>query len=238
MTSEAPDDRLEECTAALMTVPLEVARRLETFLRANGVACRIRKNETITPEQLAEEAMRSAAPHAAKVLDSPVVGRLLRTRVKHAMKTDIELSGAGLVPAYDVLVRPQDLPSELAGAGRAAAEPGGPEPGRAEPGRAEQPADPWARPGEVPTAATLASPAGGLGSGMAAVTALPWDAAWDLANRLQAAEMPATVLPAGDAPRGSGSIGEAMFHVVVQAGNVDRAKELAGLPPAGPPTER
>jgi hypothetical protein len=74
---------------------------------------------------------------------------------------------------------------------------------------------------------------------MAAITTLQWDAAWGLANRLQEADIPATVMPAGDAPRGSGSIGEAMFQVVVQAIDADRAMELAaGLPQPGPPTDQ
>ncbi len=221
---EEPAVRLDECTAVLMTVPLEVARRLESFLLANDVPCKIRKNESMTPEKLAEEAVRSATPEAAKMLDSPLVGRLLRTRAKHAVKAGIELSGAGLAPAYDVLVRPQDLPTELARAIE-----------QADSGVAGQAADPWARPGEEPAPTTVGDVAGGT----AAVTALPWDAAWELAARLQEANMPATVLPAGDAPRGSGTIGEDMFQVVVQASDLERATALAGGTPLdGRPTDR
>ena len=228
MTSEAGGDRLDECTAVLMTVPSEVARRLETFLLANDVACNIRRNETMTPE-LVEEALVSAVPWTAFRFYAPLVGRMHRKQVARAMKVAIELSGAGLVPDHDVLVRLEDLPIELAAAGVAPTHPGD----------AEQPANPSAGPGQGTRAATPAPPAGDLAPGTAAVAALLWDAAWDLANRLRAAGMPATVLPAAGEPRGSGSIGEAMFHVVVQAGDWDRAKDLAaGLPLAGPPTIR
>jgi hypothetical protein len=219
--AEVSEEHLEACTAVLMTVPLPIARRLETFLVANEIACKIRRNETLTPEQLAEEAVRSATPQAAKMLDSPLVGRLLRTRIKRG--ATIEVASAGTAPAYDVLVRPETLPAAWSTVEET------PSPS---PGPAEQPADPWARPGQAPpTTAPASSP------GMTAITALPWDAAWALAGRLQAADIPATVLPAADA--GGGSIGEAMFQVVVQAGDADRATELAsGAPASGPPPEQ
>jgi hypothetical protein len=215
---------LDECTGVLMTVPLPIARRLETFLLANGVACKIRRNDAVTPEQLAEDAVRSATPQAAKMLDSPLVGRLLRTRIKHAAKAEIEVTGSELLPAYDVLVRPETLPAKVA-----------PEETPSTRDEPKQSTDPWARPGEVSTAAAPAN----VGAGMSAITALPWDAAWSLAGRLQDADIPATVLPVADGPGASGSIGEAMFQVVVQSADAARAQELAsGAVQGSPPSEQ
>ena len=78
---DAPSpEALDACTAVLMTVPYGVASRLEAFLLTNGVACRTRTS-TLTPEQLAQEALRQASPAAASLLDSPV-GRLFMGKLQ------------------------------------------------------------------------------------------------------------------------------------------------------------
>jgi len=130
----AEGDPLAVCTAVLMTVPLEIARRLQTFLRANDVACRLRKSDVTAEEERAP----------------------------------------GFAAAYDVLVRPEDLPQELAGPAGDATDAG-------------------------PTGAS--PPAEGT---PVALCELPWNAAWKLVSELTAAGIPAAVLepeaPSGDTP--------------------------------------
>jgi hypothetical protein len=46
---EEPVD-LDACTAVLLSVPQQVAERIESFLTANGIACRIRQDTELTPE--------------------------------------------------------------------------------------------------------------------------------------------------------------------------------------------
>lgn len=98
------------CTAVLFTVPREVASKLEGFLRANGIACRIRRNE-MTPEQVAAEMLRQTQPGAARVLDKPFVGRMMRSRLRKDLKAEISVTGSTVPAMYDVLVRPEDLPA-------------------------------------------------------------------------------------------------------------------------------
>jgi hypothetical protein len=164
------------CTAVLMTVPYEVAKRLEVFLNANGVPCRIRKSD-VTPEALAEEALRSAAPEASEALRGPI-GRVLKAKLKRDVAADIKVQASGMLSAYDVLVRPDDLPSELA---RVDAGP------RADAGG---------------TVATAGAPAAAAPSGAATTPAgtlvtvgeLTWNAAWELVASLEVAGIPAAVL--------------------------------------------
>jgi hypothetical protein len=85
--SEPPDearDDLEGCTAVLVTVPEEVAHRLQAFLLHGGFACRIRPTTT-------ELAGAGAASQEVARAPDP---------------------GVGLAEGYDVLVRPEDLPLE------------------------------------------------------------------------------------------------------------------------------
>jgi hypothetical protein len=87
--SEPPDegrDDLEGCTAVLVTVPEEVALRLQAFLLHGGFACRIRRT-TLTPELAGAGA---SSQEVARASDP----------------------GVGLAEGYDVLVRPEDLPVE------------------------------------------------------------------------------------------------------------------------------
>jgi hypothetical protein len=223
--SEPPDEpRLEQCTAVLMTVPFAVARRLESFLGANGVACRIRRT-TLTAEQLAEEALRSASPDAARLLDSGI-GRLFAGRLRRELKAEIQIHASGLTEQCDVLVRPSDLPADAAVAPVA----GGASGGEADSGR-----DPWARPGEPTAVATTGSgteadpgrvadagPAA-AGSGAVELCQLPWNQAWALVERLGAAGIAAAVLApettARDVP-----MADRVVPVGVQAGDLERAR--------------
>jgi hypothetical protein len=232
-------EALEACTAVLMTVPREVASRLETFLLANGVACRTR-GSTLTPEQLAEEALRQASPTAASLLDSPV-GRLFKGKLQRDLRAEIELHASGFEHPYDVLVRPEDLPAGLVPAAPATDEVAGPEP-PAEREPAAAPAtgggsDPWARPGEAAPAsaedpvaqgATPEVPAVVAASGAAApvvLCQLPWDQAWALVARLADAGIAAAVMEAESAARDV-PMADRMVPVGVEPENLERARGL------------
>jgi hypothetical protein len=105
---EATDDAA--CTAVLLSVPQQVAERIESFLTVNGIACRIRLNTEMTPERLAEEYL-GQSPEATGVLDLRLLGPLLRGRLAEDQKAEIKVVGSEIPPVWDVLVRPEDLPT-------------------------------------------------------------------------------------------------------------------------------
>ena len=167
---------LDACTAVLLSVPQQVAERIRSFLVANGVPCRIRRNTEMTPERLAAEYI-AQAPGAARVLDLPLVGPLVRGRLSKDLKAEIEVVGSDLPPVWDVLVRPEDLPdpgSEVSAAGTARLNVPSPDPGSGP----DIPPE-----GESPGAPVI-------------LTELPWAEAFALAERLTAEGIPAAVMAA------------------------------------------
>lgn len=104
------EDDLSRCTSVLLSVPREIASRIEAFLRANDIPCRIQLNSEMTPERLAEEYLRSSGRDPSSVLDAPILGPLLRGRLGRDLKAEIKVVGSEIPPVWDVLVRPEDLP--------------------------------------------------------------------------------------------------------------------------------
>jgi hypothetical protein len=88
---EASEEVLDDCTAVLVALPLDDARRLERFLRAKDVRCRIRPGAIPSVETSATEAVRGQL-------------RLRRPAPPAAPPPQL----------FDVLVRPDDLPPEPA----------------------------------------------------------------------------------------------------------------------------
>jgi len=201
----SPPDPLAACTVVLFTVPREVASRLEGFLRANGIACRIRQNE-MTPDQVAEEVLRQAQPGAARVLDTPFVGRMMRSRLRKDLKAEVTVTGASSMPAmFDVLVRPEDLPTATT---------------------AGQAADPWAREGDAPPSA--AAVVGAVPPTDAPDTVLcerPWDRAWEVVALLGEQGIQAAIMPNEESTTAP-SIDSGMFRVGVRAQDLERAQGL------------
>jgi hypothetical protein len=164
---------LDACTSVLLSVPRQLAERIESFLRANGIPCRIRLNTEMTPERLAQELLRQE-PEASRVLDMPLLGPLLRGRLGRDLKAEIQVVGSDIPPVWDVLVRPEDLPETGDDADRVPAIPGLDVPRTAE----------VAASGEA--APSPGSPV--------VLCELAWDDAWRLTERLSAAGIPAAVM--------------------------------------------
>lgn len=194
-------DALAECTAILATVPYDVAKRLEIFLNAHQVPCRVRRSDA-APETLADQAMRSTAPTADEAPRRPI-GRVIRTKLKRDLSAEIAMRATGMRSAYDVLVRPEDVPSELASAGAAG------------PATHVERAASGATPSSVATAAGDA----------VRVAELPWNAAWELVASLEAAGIRAAVLE----PNPSTAhlpMERRMVPVAVRSQDADRARAL------------
>ena len=198
------------CTAVLFTVPREVASRLEGFLRANGIACVIRQNE-MTAEQVATEMLRQTQPGAARVLNTPFVGRMMRARVKKDLNAEIKITGASMPAMFDVLVRPEDLPTALTPVSKPVAEA----------------ADgPWAREGQA--SEPIASPVAAVAPTDAPDTVLcarPWDRAWEIVSLLGEQGIQAAILPNEESTTAP-SIDSGMFRVGVRAHDLERAQGL------------
>jgi hypothetical protein len=200
---------LDACTAVLLSVPQQVAERIESFLTANGIPCRIRLNTEMTPERIAEEYLRQS-PEASRVLDLPLLGPLLRGRLGEDLKAEIKVTGSEIPPVWDVLVRPEDLP--------AAAEPGdSPTPRLNVPVAAgvsaEEPSE--AEPGRSEAAAAPGSPA--------VLCELPWEQAWALTRRLNEAGVPAAVMAPEEPDRGE-PMATRMVPVGVRPEDLERAR--------------
>ena len=168
------DDDLSRCTSVLLCVPREVASRIESFLRANDIPCRIRLNSEMTPERLAEEYLRSSGRDPSGLLDAPILGPLLRGQLGRDLKAEINVVGSEIPPMWDVLVRPEDLPD----AGDAATAGGGTTAAIVEP----------------ETGATSVADASPAADGPVVLCELAWDDAWRLIERLSAAGIPAAVM--------------------------------------------
>lgn len=168
---------LDACTAVLLSVPQQVAERIRSFLVANGVPCRIRRNTEMTPERLAAEYL-AQAPGAARVLDLPLLGPLVRGRLSKDLKAEIEVVGSDLPPVWDVLVRPEDLPDPGSEVSAAA---GTPRLNVTSP-------DPGSGPDVPPEGASPDAPV--------VLTELPWDEAFALAEQLTGEGIPAAVMTA------------------------------------------
>jgi hypothetical protein len=200
---------LDACTAVLLSVPQQVAERIESFLTANGVACRIRQNTEMTPERLVEEYLRES-PGASRVLDMPLLGPFLRGRLGEDLKAEIEVVGSDIPPVWDVLVRPEDLPGSADRGGQRTPELNVPVPGRVS---ALEPSD--AEPGGSEAAAAVGSPM--------VLCELPWDQAWALTQRLNEAGIPAAVL-APEEPNRDAPMTARVVPVGVRPEDLDRAR--------------
>lgn len=209
-------DPLAACTAVLVTVPYEIAKRLQTFLAANDVPCRVRKSD-VTAERLAREALDSMSEADLVVARGPL-GRFVKGRLTRDLAAEITVQAPALVATYDVLVRPEDLPAG------ASAEPAGAE---------DEDEDPWARPGDRPAGpapsgvdgATETPGIAGGGGAPVPVTDLLWDAAWELVASLAAAGIPAAVLEP-DPSTANLPMARRRVPVAVRPADVERARDL------------
>lgn len=190
------------CTAVLLSVPREVAERIQSFLRANQVPCRIRLNTDMTPERLLEETLGSSGAGGSGLLNTPVLGTLLRGRLAKDLKAEIEVVGADIPPVWDILVRPEDLPPE-----DLSEEPGGipttPDAGTAAPGPSGEDA------GAMEPPIVLCE--------------LPWDEAWRLTERLIASGIPAAVM-ATEEPDRERPMSARAVPVGVRSQDLERAR--------------
>lgn len=204
MTTDDPTLDLEACTAVLLSVPQQVAERIRSFLVANGIPCRIRRNTEMTPERLAAEYLEQA-PGAAQVLDMPLLGPLLRGRLSKDLEAEIEVVASDLPPVWDVLVRPENLPDPVS----------------------EPTAGPDAPRLNVPSPDTVARPdaaaEGASPDAPAVLIELPWDEAFALAERLNAGGIPAAVMAAETSDRDQ-HMGARIVPVGVRPADLDRAR--------------
>jgi hypothetical protein len=205
---EEPVD-LEACTAVLLSVPQQLAERIESFLTANGIRCRIRRNTEMTPERLAEGYLQQSS-EASGVLDLPLLGPLLRGRLGENLKAEIEVVGSEIPPVWDVLVRPEDLPGSPDGSGETTPELNVPTPGRVSAMEATD-----AEPGPSEVAAAGGSPM--------ILCELPWDQAWALTQRLNEAGIPAAVM-APEEPNRDRPMAARIVPVGVRREDLDRAQ--------------
>jgi hypothetical protein len=211
VSADDPAPGVDACTAVLLSVPQQMAERIRSFLNANDIPCRIRRNTEMTPERLAAEYLEQA-PGAAQVLDIPLLGPLLRGRLSNDLKAEIEVVASDLPPVWDVLVRPGDLP-----------DPGG-EPlttAGASPKLNVPPPDPV-------TEQSGASTEGGSPDAPVVLTELPWAEAFALAEHLTAEGIPAAVM-AAEAHDRERHMGARIVPVGVRPADLERAKTL--LPP-------
>jgi hypothetical protein len=204
---EEPTDP-DACTAVLLSVPQQVAERIGSFLTANGIACRVRLNTEMTPERLAEEYLKQS-PGASYLLQLPSVGEAIRGQIGERLE-GIKIDASEILPLWDVLVRPEDLPAD------------------AEPGPRPTPRL------NVPVAAGVTAversdaelgpseTAAAVGAPMV-LCELPWDQAWALTQRLNEAGIPAAVM-APEEPNRDQPMAARMVPVGVRNEDLDRAQ--------------
>ena len=197
----------EACTAVLLSVPQQVAERIGSFLTANGIACRVRLNTEMTPERLAEEYMNQS-PGASHLLQLPFVGEAIRGQIGERLQ-GIKIDASEILPVWDVLVRPEDLPADA-------------EPGRTPTPRLNAPVAAGVtaersdgEPGPSETAAAVGAPM--------VLCELPWDQAWALTQRLNEAGIPAAVM-APEEPNRDQPMAARMVPVGVRNEDLDRAQ--------------
>jgi hypothetical protein len=193
------DDDFSRCTSVLLSVPREIASRIESFLRANDIPCRIGLNTEMTPERLAEEYLSSSARDPSGLLDAPVLGPLLRGRLGRDLKAEIKVVGSEIPPVWDVLVRPEDMPDDL----------------RADvvPSDTPTPAPQGSSGGEPPQAALE----------LVVLCELPWEEAWRLTERLIGDGIPAAVMASERTDRDR-PMGARIVPVGVRPDDLDRAR--------------
>jgi hypothetical protein len=208
VSADEPALDLDACTAVLLSVPQQVAERIRSFLVANGVPCRIRRNTEMTPERLAAEYLEQA-PGAAQVLDMPLLGPLLRGRLSKDLEAEIEVVSSDLPPVWDVLVRPEDLP-----------DPGGDPLSTAGPSPRLNVLPPDPVTGQPDATSEEGSP-----DAPVVLTELPWDEAFALADRLTAQGIPAAVM-AAEAHDRDRHMGARMVPVGVRPADLERARTL------------
>jgi hypothetical protein len=209
--SEAIDP--EACTAVLLSVPRPVAERIESFLRANGIACRTRPNTEMTPERLAEEYLEQS-PGASRLQQLPFVGEAVRTQIGERLQ-GIEIDASEILPVWDVLVRPEDLPEVSADAQSA-------DPVDATPPRLNVPVE--AASAEDPGLGEQADAPAVPGSPVV-LCELPWSEAWNLTQRLIQAGIPAAVLAAEDPDRDR-PMSQRIVPVGVREEDLERARMI------------
>jgi hypothetical protein len=201
------------CTAVLLSVPREIAERLASFLTANGVAARIRPSAEMTPERLAEEYLKQS-PAASRVGKLPLIGPLVRRSTGEGL-SGVEISASDVLPVWDVLVRPDDLP---AGIDTAAAPPAPPA------------ATPAGKPKLNVPITTEGPPEMPAPGSPVVLCELPWEQAWALSRRLVEAGIPAAVMES-EKPDREVPMQARVVPVGVRAEDVKRARSFVGTPP-------
>lgn len=202
----------EACTVLLLSVPQPVAERIESFLTANGIVCRIRPNTEMTPERLAEEYLKQS-PGASHLLQLPLVGETIRGHIGERLQ-GITIDASEILPVWDVLVRPEDLPGGEEEAAPGPARLNVPVPGPVEPNLTVDGG------GEPPGAE--AEPGGPV-----VLCELPWSQAWALTERLIAAGIPAAVMAPEESDRDR-PMSTRIVPVGVRPEDLDRARSFAG----------
>lgn len=202
------------CTAVLLSVPQQVAERIESFLTANGIACRIRLNTEMTPERLAEEYLKQS-PGPAHLLQLPILGPVIRAQIGERLQ-GIKIDASEMLPVWDVLVRPEDLPEPEQKAESTPREP-----------RLNVPPD---------TDLEAPEPAPTHAGSPVAVTELPWHQAWAFAERLNAAGIPAAVMAAEEPVRDE-PMEARVVPVGVRPEDEERARAFLGFDPAADDSE-
>lgn len=203
-------DPLAACTAVLVTVPYEIAKRLQAFMAAHEVPCRVRKSD-VTAEHLARATLGSMSDTDV-VLPRGPLGRFVKGRLTRDLAAEITVQAPALVAAYDVLVRPEDLPADTS------SDPAGTD-------------DPWARPGDRPVhpapggVDTASGSRAGGGDAPVPVTELLWDQAWELVATLAAAGIPAAVLEP-DPSTANLPMTRRRVPVAVRPADLERARDL------------
>ena len=145
------------------------------------------------------------------IVDTPKVREILRAcgadvaRLRKDLKAEITVTGSSMPAMFDVLVRPEDLPT-AATAGKGA--------------------DPWAREPDArePASAVL----GDVPPTDAPDTVLcerPWDRAWEIVSLLGEQGIQAAILPNEESTTAP-SIDSGMFRVGVRAHDLERAQGL------------
>lgn len=164
--AEEPAESLPEGMAVLVSVPFEVAKRLEAFLVAHRIVCEVRKQErgSAGPSQ---KGSTSAPSSATEPYDSGMrhaARNLLKVRSTPPTLPDL-VSEKDPRTLYDVLVRQEDLaPAAGADAG----------------------------PGEEPEMLEMVE---GVAGELVVLCRLPWQEAWALAGRLTDDGIPAVAVP-------------------------------------------
>jgi hypothetical protein len=195
-------------------VPRWQAERLAGFLQARGIPHRLREvfNDPVAPAADLEGELRSRSPAAGYAFDAPIIGRMLRFRLRRELR-NVEGELAMLRERrHDVLVRPQDIDAAKEMAKQVLP---------------EEPSAPGGEQAAVPAASDALE--------LAAVTHLPWEDAWRLAQRLTAAGVPASVMADDPGQGRSIPLSRRVVPVGVRPGDLERARALLGpedQPPA------